>query len=56
MRKYVILLLIGGFLAGCAPMEIGKLSPEKQRLYDHNNDEAYCEENPEMCVNGVPWS
>lgn len=56
MKKYMIILLICLVAAGCSPIVLGKVSPERQRLYDRNNDEAYCEENPEMCVNGVPWS
>lgn len=37
-------------LCGC---EIGKLKPERQRLYDIGND--ICEKDPSRCIEGVPW-
>lgn len=42
-----MLLLV---LTGC---EVGKLKPERERLYKIGND--ICEREPSKCINGVPW-
>jgi hypothetical protein len=53
MRKLFLSLMIV-MLAACT-VEVGKVSPERKELYDHNNNKEFCEKNPDKCVNGIPW-
>ena len=53
MKKFLLLLIIVA-IASCS-VEVGKVSPERKKLYDHNNNKEFCEKNPNKCVNGIPW-
>lgn len=48
--KKVFLLILLLVLVGC---EVGKLKPEREKLYKIGND--ICERDPSKCINGVPW-
>lgn len=52
--KKLILSLVVVLLAACS-IEVGKVSPERKELYDHNNNQEFCKQNPNKCVNGIPW-
>lgn len=52
--KRFLLFLVMIILASCS-VEIGKVTPERKQLYDHNNNQEFCEKNPDKCVNGIPW-
>ncbi|MBR1600353.1 MAG: hypothetical protein IJ677_02110 [Alphaproteobacteria bacterium] len=54
MKKFMLFLMIITITA-CTAVEIGKVSPERKQLYDHNNNKEFCEKNPDKCVNGIPW-
>ncbi len=49
MKKLVLLMFLL-CLAGC---EVGKLKPERQKLYTIGND--ICDREPDKCINGIPW-
>lgn len=55
--KKIFLLAVIVLISGCAEhaFEAGHVRKERQELYDYNNDEAYCKENPDRCVAGIPW-
>ena len=56
MKKILILMMIV-LVSGCAKhaFEAGHVRKERKELYDYNNNEEYCRENPNRCVNGIPW-
>ena len=53
MKIFCFLLMF--LISSCTIVEAGKVREERQRLYDYNNDEEYCNKNPSRCVNGIPW-
>lgn len=53
MRKFILFFMIA-ILTSCT-FEAGKISQERKDLYDRNNSQEFCEENPDKCVNGIPW-
>ncbi|MBP5352660.1 MAG: hypothetical protein J6Y91_02710 [Alphaproteobacteria bacterium] len=54
MRVCFLLSLIM-LIASCTAVEVGKVSPERKHLYDYNNNDEYCQKNPDRCVNNIPW-
>lgn len=56
MKKILILMMLV-LISGCAEhaFEAGHVRKERKELYDYNKDEAYCNENPDRCINGIPW-
>lgn len=54
MRKLVIFLMVL-IMTSCTVVEVGKVKKERKELYDYNNSQEFCEQNPSKCVNGVPW-
>ena len=54
--KLVLSCLICLFLlSACKVFVAGEISPERKRLYERNNNQEYCDKNPERCVNNIPW-
>ncbi|MBR1399683.1 MAG: hypothetical protein IJ564_05880 [Alphaproteobacteria bacterium] len=54
--KKLILLLVLFSVCGCSNVFVaGDWRKERKELYDYNNDAKYCQENPDRCVNNVPW-
>ena len=53
--RMVILLMAMFMVVSCTLVEVGKISDERKHLYDHNNNEEYCQKNPDRCVNNIPW-
>ncbi len=51
MKKFILLFLL--FLIGC--VVAGDFSEDRNRLHELGRDEAYCQKNPDRCVNGIPW-
>ncbi len=51
MKKLILLALV--FLNGC--IVVGDFSENRNRLHSMGQDEAYCQKNPDKCVNNVPW-
>ena len=49
MNKFILILVLF-LLAGC---EVGKFTPERNKLYDHGKD--ICQTNPSRCINNYPW-
>lgn len=47
----MVLLLV----TGCKGFTAGDFPEHRQRLHSIGNEEAYCQQNPNRCVNGVPW-
>ena len=54
MRLSIILLLLC-YVAGCAQMESRRMSEHHKRLYQHNNNDEYCETHPKDCIENIPW-
>jgi hypothetical protein len=55
MRICVLLVMLL-VINGCTPYEVGKVSSQRQHLYDYNNNEEYCSEHKDMCVGNVSWN
>ena len=53
MRKLLLLFMI--CLVTACTVEVGKVSKERKDIYDYNNSKEFCEQNPDKCVNGIPW-
>lgn len=53
--RTVLVLMILCLTASCTLGEVGKVSKERKHLYDYNNNEEYCQKNPNRCVNNIPW-
>lgn len=51
MKKMVLIVFI--LLSGC--VVVGDFPENRERLHNMNLDEAYCNENPEKCIEGIPW-
>lgn len=41
------------FLTGC--VVAGDFPEKRKRLHELGNDETYCAQNPDKCINGMPW-
>ena len=54
MKKFLLIALLL-FLYACTVFEAGKVSDERKKLYEHNNNKEFCEKNPDKCVNNIPW-
>ena len=54
MQK-IILLMFVLMLNACSSMQAGKFRQERDELYHYTNDTQYCQQNPERCVNNIPW-
>lgn len=52
--KRLFLFFMLTMLTACT-FEVGKVKPERKELYDYNNNKEFCEQNPDKCVNGIPW-
>lgn len=52
MKIYLVLFTVM-LLGAC---EAGKISEDRKRLYEYNNNQEYCDEHPDRCVNNIPWS
>lgn len=52
MRTLVLFVLLF-FVAACTMFVAGNIDERRKRVYERNNSQEYCEQNPEMCVNGV---
>lgn len=50
---YILLAILS--ISSCTIFEAGKVRKERQRLYDYNNNEEYCQKNPNRCINNIPW-
>lgn len=55
MRMFVLLALLFA-VSACTLFVAGDVDERRKRLYEHNNNQEYCDENPERCVNNIPWS
>lgn len=55
MKKITILGLILLFLSACNTFVAGNWRKERKELYEYNNSAKYCQQNPDRCVNNVPW-
>ena len=53
--RTVLLFMILCLTASCTLIEVGKVSEERKHLYDYNNNDEYCQKNPDRCVNNIPW-
>ncbi|MBR1825808.1 MAG: hypothetical protein IJ770_04395 [Alphaproteobacteria bacterium] len=53
MKKilFVIALLL---ISSCSALVAGKLREDRKELYNYHNDRAYCQENPDKCINNIP--
>ncbi len=55
MKKILLLFLL--FLnTSCTIFEAGRLTEERKKLFNKNNDKEFCDQNPDRCVNNIPWS
>lgn len=55
MKKIIGYLLLFS-LASCSSFVAGNISKERKHLYEYNNNQEYCDKNPNRCVNNIPWS
>ncbi len=56
MKLVLILSFTAIFLSACNGFVAGNISKERKHLYEYNNNQEYCEKNPNRCVNNIPWS
>lgn len=54
MKKFIVVVALL-LVAGCKGFTAGDFPENRQRLYTIGNEEAYCQQHPDRCVNGVPW-
>ena len=54
MKKILLMLLIM-VVSSCTVFEAGRVSKERKKLYEQNNNREFCEKNPDKCVNNIPW-
>ena len=56
MKKILVLMMLI-LISGCAEhaFEAGYVKKERKELYDYNNNDEYCQKNPNRCINNVPW-
>ena len=40
-------------ISSCSALVAGKLREERKELYEYHNSRAYCQENPDMCINNI---
>ncbi len=53
MKKFILFVIL--FLNACT-LTVGDFPEERQKLYNMGeNQEGFCQEHPDRCVNGVPW-
>ncbi len=50
--KKLVLFICFFFLFGCT---VGNFKENRVRLHEKNNNEEYCQKNPDRCIHGVPW-
>lgn len=56
MTKIICLcLVLADALSACSGYVAGDISKERKRLYEYNNNQEYCDKNPNRCVNNIPW-
>ncbi len=55
MTRTILLCLLLMFLTACQGFVAGDISKERKHLYEYNNNEEYCQKNPNRCVNNIPW-
>ena len=48
---FVVALLL---ISSCSAFVAGQLKDSRKELYTHNNDRAYCQANPDKCINNIP--
>lgn len=53
MRTFILFTLLF-FVSACTVFVAGDVEERRKRVYERNNSQEYCEQKPEMCVNGVP--
>ena len=53
MKKilFVMALLLN---SSCSALVAGKLRENRKELYEYHNNNAYCQANPDKCINNVP--
>ena len=56
MTRTIFLCLLLTLLASCKGFVAGDISKERKHLYEYNNNQEYCDKNPNRCVNNSPWS
>lgn len=56
MKKILCLCLILCSVSACSGFVAGDIREERKRLYEYNNNQEYCDKNPNRCVNNIPWS
>ena len=52
--KQVLLLVALLLISSCSVFVAGQLREERKELYQYNNNRAYCEKNPDKCINNIP--
>ena len=50
MRLVLSCLICLFLLSACKGFVAGEISPERKRLYERNNNQEYCEQNPEVSL------
>jgi len=55
MRSLVVLVILLA-VSACNVFVAGDIDERRKRLYERNNNQEYCDKNPKMCVNNIPWS
>ncbi len=55
MKKILCLCLILCSMSACKGFVAGDISEERKHLYEYNNNQEYCDKNPDRCVNNIPW-
>lgn len=55
MRTVLFCIMTMWMTASCTVIEVGKVSEERKHLYEYNNNDEYCQKNPDRCINNVPW-
>lgn len=51
--KKVFLFLMMIILNACVVS--GDFTERRNRLHELGRDDAYCQKNPDKCVDGIPW-
>lgn len=51
--KKLICFIVMLAISGC--ISAGSFSEKRNRLHEMGHEDTYCEQNPNRCVNGVPW-
>lgn len=53
MQKVLLFMAIM-LISSCSAFVAGKLSDERKSLYDYNNTQEYCHNNPDKCYKNLP--